>query len=130
MKLDETRSYKKAEDAIHCLYTNGVVFLYNINENVLEEEISKLYGMIKERNDCIEDINNQMIATNAYRFRGNYKCLGVYCCEISVGLYKDNRGVIAMTGWNTSVLHGDIDITPSKKALMSMMMLGWGVCGT
>lgn len=64
------------------------------------------------------------MVTNPYYYRGIDGCLGVQCCEINAGLYKDSHETVALFGgWNNSVLHGDYNVRPGMKALASLGLM-------
>ena len=123
---------KTAEEAIEKLYgdTHSVI-LYHSNEKILEQEISKLFKEIKARNAQIEDIEEQMLPTNSYRWDDIDGCLAVKCAEISMRTFKENSGCLALfTGFNYSVLSKPDERRPlSPKAMSSLAMLGSMVAG-
>ena len=123
MKVEKDESFKTADEAIDFVLKHDRVVMYDMHEERLIKEINKLYSMIKNYNEKIDGLDDQYMATNPYFYRGIDGCLGVQCCEIDIGLYKDHHDHIALGGWNNSVLHGDYDVRPGMKAITTLMTM-------
>lgn len=102
------------------------VDLYDINSKKAYNKCLEIYRFVKEYNKG-KPLDEQILPSNPYSYRGIKGCLGVQCYGISMGTYKKNRECIALfTNWNESVL--DIsnekpEIRPGIKALSSMTLM-------
>jgi len=129
--INYSKNYQanNVKDGLRIIYDDPYhnLVLYSTSEKELRNIVKGVYEGIKKKNAEIEDINQQMLPTCGYYFRGIHGCLGVYCCEISMGTFEKNASCIAMfTGWNYNVLTDPTAREPiSAKAMTSLAMLGY-----
>lgn len=103
--------FKDPDDAIK--YMNETNFedevsVYDINSDTALEKTCKIYEAIKEYNKN-KPLDNQILPTNPFGFRGIVGCLGVQVYSIGLGTYKRNHECIAVfTGYDKSVLDRSI----------------------
>ena len=72
----------------------------------LDIKLKEFQKRIKEENNKIEDINEQIILTNPYYFDKIVGCLHNYAVEVSGDKVKNVYGKIALfTGWDDDVLN-------------------------
>lgn len=123
-------TFEKPDDAISYMVENNFEYeitVYDTNSNRAYEKTSKIYEYIKEYNKG-KPLDDQILPTNPFGFRGILGCLGVKCYTIGLGKYKRNHQSIALfSGHKSSVLdtsNEDAHIVPSMKALTSLAMLG------
>lgn len=131
MKISEKEdhTFKNVDDAIKYMYETKFerdISVYDINSDKALKKIQKIYEAIKEYNKG-KPLNEQILPTNPYGFRGILGCLGVMVYDIALGTYERNHKCIALfTGFNESVLDTSIepaDVRPSLKALSSLVMI-------
>ncbi len=127
----EYPAFNNADDAIKYIHdTNfdGEVIVYDINTDRAYEKVRKIYDAIKEYNKG-KELNNQILPTEPFGYRGIIGCLGVQCYSIALGTYERNKNKLALFygGYYDIVL--DISkekpsIYPSVKALSSLALIG------
>ena len=122
--------FENPNDAIKYMMDNnltGEVSVYDTNENIAYAKTSKIYKVIREYN-IGKSLDDQILPTNAFGFRGIAGCLGVKVYSIGLGRYKDNHDKIALfSGYNSSVLDQSNEcaqIIPGMKALSSLALIG------
>lgn len=126
----EDGAFENPNDAIKYIIDKdftGEVSVYDINENIAYAKTSKIYKVIKEYN-MGKPLDDQILPTNPFGFRGIVGCLGVKAYTIGLGRYKDNHDKIALfSGYNSSVLDQskeNANIIPGIKALTSLAIMG------
>lgn len=102
------------------------ISVYDIDTEKALNKTKPIYNAIKEYNKG-KPLDDQILPTNPFAYRGILGCLGVQCYSISLGTYKINHESIALfSGYNKSVLDTskEIDnIRPGLKALSSLALL-------
>jgi hypothetical protein len=127
---EEDHVFKNAGDAIKYMCETNFkheVAVYDINADKAYEKTKEIYAAIKEYNKG-KELNEQILPSYPFAYRGILGCLGVQCYSISVGTYERNRECIALftAGWNDNVLDTSIEksnIRPGIKALTSMGLM-------
>lgn len=127
---EEDHVFKNAGDAIK--YMNETNFeyevtVYDINADKTYEKTKEIYAAIKEYNKG-KELNEQILPSYPFAYRGIIGCLGVQCYSISVGTYERNRACITLftAGWNDNVLDTHTEksnIKPGLKALTSIGLM-------
>lgn len=132
MKIYEGKdgTFNNPDDAIkYAIETNfeDEVSVYDIKSDKAYEKTRKIYKAIKEYNKG-KPLDDQILPSNPFGFRGILGCLGVHVYSINLGTYKRNHDCIALfTGYNKSVLDTSTeiaDVSPGLKALASIAMFG------
>lgn len=126
----EDGTFKNPDDAIkYAVDTNfeNEVSVYDVNPDRAYEKTCKIYKAIKEYNKS-KPLDDQILPSNPFGFRGILGCLGVQVYTVGLGTYKVNRECIALfTGYNQSVLDTSIEkvnIGPGSNAMTSLTMIG------
>lgn len=127
----EYPAFNNVDDAIKYIHdTNfdGEVIVYDINSDRAYEKVRKIYDVIKEYNKG-KELNNQILPTEPFGYRGIVGCLGVQCYSIALGTYERNKNNLALFygGYYDIVLDiskEKISIYPSIKALSSLAIIG------
>ena len=121
--------FKNPSDAIKFMEeTNYVseISVYDVDSDKAYKETNEIYKAIKDYNKG-KLLDDQILPSNPFGFRGILGCLGVQVYSISLGTYKENREVVPLfTGWNTNVLDksmGSAEVRPGLKALSSLAMM-------
>ena len=127
IKEAEDGTFHDVSDAINYMKETNYerdVCVYDINDEKAYEKTIDIYEHLKSYNKG-KDLDNQILPTCPYAFRGILGCLGVSCYSIALGTYKRNHNLIAIcTGYNDSVLDAEkTDIRPSMRALASMSIV-------
>ena len=129
LKISEDDHFKNIDEAIQYMKNTNFerdVSVYDIDSKKAFMKTKEIYNFITEYNKG-KPLDDQILPTNPFGFRGIIGCLGVTCYSISTGTYKENHKCIApFTGYNDSVLDTSVekaDISPSFKALTSLAML-------
>lgn len=94
----EYPAFNNADDAIKYIHDknfNAEVIVYDINKDRAYEKVRKIYNFIKEYNKG-KELNNQILHTNPFEYRGIIGCLGVQCYSISLGTYAQNKNDLAL----------------------------------
>lgn len=131
MKIFEGKDgvFKNPDDVIKYMYETNFereVTVYDINPNKAYKKTASIYDAIKKYNEgkCMDE---QILPSNPFMFRGILGCLGVQCFSITLGTYKRNHESIALfTGFNKDVLDTstyDEHVKPSLKALYYLGVL-------
>lgn len=127
---DENGMFKEPEEAIKYMHTTNFekeVSIYDISSKDAYKKALQIYNAIKAYNKG-KKLDDQILPSNPFGFRGILGCLGVQVYSITLGTYKRNRECIALfTGYNKSVLDDSTEkpnITPGIKAIASLAMLG------
>jgi len=122
--------FKNPEDAINFMIDTDFkrdVSVYDINSDKAYKKTEAIYEAIKRYNKG-RSLDNQILPTWPFGYRGILGCLGVQVYEIGLGTYKQNHESIALfTGFKESVLDTSMEkanIGPGLKALSSLAMLG------
>ena len=124
----ELGHFKEVDDAIKymidCNY-EGEVSVYDVNTDKAYFKATRIYNEIKKYNKG-KPLDDQILPSNPYGFRGILGCLGVQVYSISLGTYKRNHEMISVfSGWNPDVLDTSVekaDISPGSKAIVSLMI--------
>ena len=130
MKLNEgDDAFKNVNDAIKFMHDTNFtmeVTVYDISDDDAYNKTKEIYKEIKKFN-VGKPLNDQILPTNPFKFRGMVGCLGVQAYTIGLGTYERNHESLAIfSGYNSSVLDESTEIAnvqPGLKARMSMMML-------
>lgn len=127
---EDENVFDNVEDAIKYMYETNFsrdIEIYDISSDKAFSKTKKIYEEIKKYNKG-KLLNEQILPSNPYGYRGIKGCLGVQCYSIMLGTYERNHNCIALfSGHNSDVLDISIesaDLTPSLKALSSLAMLG------
>lgn len=122
--------FKNPDDAIkYMIKTNFTrsVHLYDISSKNACAKTREVYNFIKEYN-IGKPLDDQILPTTPYAYRGILGCLGVQVYEIGLGTYKKNHECIVIFGaYKEDVLDTTVErpeIRPGLKALSSLAMLG------
>lgn len=130
VKIDTNydHAFDNVDDAIKYITETNFeheITMYDINTNKAYHKALEIYKTIKEYNKG-KPLDEQILPTNPYAFRGIVGCLGVQAYSIGLGTYKRNHKCIALfSGHNDSVLDTSAepaDVTPGLKALTSLAM--------
>lgn len=105
---DEKGTYDNTEDAIKFMESDGFkrdVSVYDINSKKALNKVYVLYEYIKQYNKG-KPLDDQILPSYPYSYRGIVGCLGVQCYSICLGTYKENRDSIPIftSGYNSNVL--------------------------
>ena len=105
---EEDYVFKNADDAIKYMHETKFeyeVAVYDVYADKAYEKVKEIYAAIKEYNKG-KELNEQILPSYPFAYRGIVGCLGVQCYSILVGTYERNKGCIALftAGWNDSVL--------------------------
>ena len=127
---EEDHVFKNADDAIKYMYETNFkyeVAVYDINADKAYEKTKIIYATIKEYNKG-KRLNEQILPSYPFAYRGIIGCLGVQCYSILVGTYERHRECISLftAGWNDNVLDTSVEksnIRPGLKALSSMALM-------
>lgn len=127
---EEDHVFKNAGDAIKYMHETNFkyeVAVYDINADKAYEKTKEIYAAIKEYNKG-KELNEQILPSYPFAYRGIIGCLGVQCYSISIGTYGRNRECITLftAGWNDNVLDTSTEksnIRPGLKALASMSLM-------
>ena len=127
---EEGHVFKNAGDAIKYLHETNFkyeVAVYDINADKAYEKTKEIYAAIKEYNKW-KELNEQILPSYPFAYRGIIGCLGVQCYSISIGTYGRNRECITLftAGWNDNVLDTSVEksnIRPVIKDLTSMSLM-------
>lgn len=126
---DEEHVFKNTDNVIkYMIETNfeQSILLYDISSKEAYEKTKEIYKFIKEYNNG-KPLDDQILPTEPYGYRGILGCLGVQVYEIGLGTYKRNHECIVMFGsYNENVLDTSretANIRPGLKALMSLAMI-------
>lgn len=121
--------FKNPEDAIKYMFETNFesdITVYDINADDAYKKTQPIYDAIKAYNEG-KPLDDQILPSNPYGFRGILGCLGVQAYSISGGTYARNREVLSLfTGYNQSVLDTSkekSDVRPGLKALSSMALM-------
>ena len=127
---EDENVFDNVEDAIKYMYETNFsrdIEIYDISSDKAFSKTKKIYEEIKKYNKG-KLLNEQILPSNPYGYRGIKGCLGVQCYSIMLGTYERNHNCIALfSGHNSDVLDTSTesaDLTPSLKALSSLAMLG------
>ena len=132
MKIYEGKEgvFEKLEDAIKYMKESNFeneVSVYAIDSNKAYKKAQQIYEVIKEYNKG-KTLDDQILPSNPFGYRGILGCLGVQVYAISLGTYKRNHECISLfTRWNKSVLDTSIEeahIVPGLKAMSSLALMG------
>ena len=127
---EEDHVFKNTEDAIKYIQETNFeqeVAVYDINADKASRKTKEIYMVIKEYNKG-KELNDQILPSYPFAYRGIIGCQGVQCYSISLGTYKRNRECISLftAGWNDTVLDTTIEksnIRPGIKAITSMGLI-------
>lgn len=131
MKIYESENgvFKNIEDAVKYIKETNFekeVSLYDIDTDKAYNKAKEIYKVIKEYNKD-KPLNEQILPTNPFGYRGILGCLGVQAYSISFGTYESNHDKIALfTGYNQNVLDTSKEksnVMPGMKALSSLSLL-------
>lgn len=127
---DEEGIFENPDDAINYIKKTNFekeISVYDIDSDKAYSKTRQIYDMVRDFNKG-KPLNQQLLPTKPFGYRGILGCLGVQVYSISFGTYEKNRECIALfTGYNESVLDTSVEranIRPSLKALASMAMIG------
>ena len=122
-------TFKNPEDAVRYMQKTNFkndITVYDIDSDKAYQKTREIYEAIKEYNKG-KPLNDQILPTNPFGFRGIVGCLGVQGYSIDLGIYEKNHKCVALfTGYNSSVLDTSTEkanIRPSMKALTSLAMI-------
>ena len=124
---EEDHVFKNAGDAIKYMRETNFKHEVAVYADKAYEKTKEIYAAIKEYNKG-KELNEQILPSYPFAYRGIIGCLGVQCYSISVGTYERNRECITLftAGWNDNVLDTSIEksnIRPGIKALTSMGLM-------
>lgn len=126
----EDGMFKWPEDAIKYMYATNFekeVSVYDICSADAYKKTEEIYKVIKAYNKG-KRMEEQILPSLPFGFRGILGCLGVQVYSITLGTYKDNHECIALfTGYNKSVLDDSKEmphVVPGLKAVSSLALLG------
>ena len=131
MKIYEAQDgiFKNTEDAIRYMIENNFekeVSVYDVNSDKAYKKTNEIYSVIKEYNKG-KPLDDQILPTNPFVYRGIVGCLGVKVYNIDLGTYKDNHELLApFTGFNDSVLDTSSEkanVKPGLEAMASLAMI-------
>lgn len=132
MKIYELEEgiFEKLDDAIKYMKESNFekeVSVYAIDSNKAYKKALEIFKVIKEYNKG-KPLDDQILPSNPFGYRGILGCLGVQVYSITLGKYKDNRECIALfTGYNDRVLDTSVEkahIVPGVKAMSSLALMG------
>lgn len=126
----EEGMFDKVEDAIKYMKESNFekeVSIYAANSNKAYKKALEIFKVIKEYNKG-KPLEDQILPSNPFGFRGILGCLGVQVYSITLGKYKNNCECIALfTGYNDRVLDTSVEkahIVPGVKAMSSLALIG------
>jgi hypothetical protein len=99
--------------------------LYDINDDKALAKTRVINQFIKEYNKG-KDLDDQILPSNPYPYRGIIGCLGVQVYAICLGTYKENNGSITLGGYNSYVLDKSKEepiVVPNLKSLTAFRMI-------
>ena len=103
------------------------VSIYAADSNKAYKKALEIFKVIKEYNKG-KPLEDQILPSNPFGFRGILGCLGVQVYSITLGKYKNNCECIALfTGYNERVLDTSVEkahIVPGVKAISSLALIG------
>lgn len=122
--------FQELDDAIKYMKESNFekeVSVYAIDSNKAYKKAQQIYEVIKEYNKG-KPLDDQILPSSPFGYRGIVGCLGVQVYAISLGTYKKNHECISLfSRWNESVLDTNIEkanICPGSKAMMSLALMG------
>ena len=123
--------FKDAKEAIKYMKETNFeneVSVYDINDKKAYEKTHEIYEAIKEYNKK-KPLEEQILPSYPFGFRGILGCLGVQVYSIMLGTYKNNHNHISpfTGGFKASVLDTSLEtpnIRPGMKALTMLAMIG------
>lgn len=122
--------FDKVEDAIKYMKESNFekeVSIYAVDSNKAYKKALEIFKVIKEYNKG-KPLEDQILPSNPFGFRGILGCLGVQVYSITLGKYKNNCECIALfTGYNERVLDTSVEkahIVPGVKAMSSLALIG------
>lgn len=126
----EEGMFDKVEDAIKYMKESNFekeVSIYAADSNKAYKKALEIFKVIKEYNKG-KPLEDQILPSNPFGFRGILGCLGVQVYSITLGKYKNNCECIALfTGYNERVLDTSVEkahIVPGVKAMSSLALIG------
>ncbi len=126
----EESMFDKVEDAIKYMKESNFekeVSIYAADSNKAYKKALEIFKVIKEYNKG-KPLEDQILPSNSFGFRGILGCLGVQVYSITLGKYKNNCECIALfTGYNERVLDTSVEkahIVPGVKAISSLALIG------
>lgn len=126
----EEGMFDKVEDAIKYMKESNFekeVSIYAADSNKAYKKALKIFKVIKEYNKG-KPLEDQILPSNLFGFRGILGCLGVQVYSITLGKYKNNCECIALfTGYNDRVLDTSVEkahIVLGVKAMSSLALIG------
>ena len=127
---DYDNIFENVADAIKFMYFTKFsreVGVYDIDDKIAYFKVKQLFNEIKKYN-IQKQLEDQVLPSNLFPFRGIKGCLGVQCYSILLGTYKENHECWSpfTRGYNESVLDTSdesSDVRPGLKALHSMSLL-------
>lgn len=127
---EEEGIFEQLDDAIKYMKESNFekeVSVYAIDSNKAYKKALEIFKVIKEYNKG-KPLDDQILPSNPFGYRGILGCLGVQVYSITLGKYKDNRECIALfTGYNDRVLDTSVEkahIVPGVKAMSSLALMG------
>lgn len=127
---EEEGIFEQLDDAIKYMKESNFekeVSVYAIDSNKAYKKALEILKVIKEYNKG-KPLDDQILPSNPFGYRGILGCLGVQVYSITLGKYKDNRECIALfTGYNDRVLDTSVEkahIVPGVKAMSSLALMG------
>lgn len=121
--------FKNPDDAIEYMIKTNFkrsVHLYSINSKEAYAKTEEIYKFIREYNKG-KPLNNQILPTTPFGYRGILGCLGVQVYEITFETYSKNHEFIVIFGsYREDVLDTTVekpDIRPGLKALSSLALI-------
>lgn len=122
--------FDNVEDAIKFMQnTNFVreVSVYDINTEKAYNKAMQILEFVREYNKG-KPLNDQILPTSPFAYRGIVGCLGVQAYSIGLGTYENNKNLLVMFGrYMPEILDTSEetpDIHPGPKALTTLAMLG------
>lgn len=87
---------KTSDEAIQLLYSgqHRSVIMYSSNSKTLSKALREVYEVIRERNQSVPDVGQQMLPTEPYYWDDIDGCLAVRCAEISVDTVSASEGYL------------------------------------
>lgn len=126
--------FKSSDDAIKYMHVTNFeneISIYDINSDKAYKKIQEIYKAIKEYNKE-KSLDDQILPSYPFGFRGILGCLGVQVYSITLGTYKRNHECIALfTGYNKSVLDTSVEksnVILGLKAMSSLAILASMMC--
>lgn len=120
-KLDEAIKYMKDSNY------EKEISVYAIDSNKAYKKALEIFKVVKEYNKG-KPLDDQILPSNPFGFRGILGCLGVQVYSITLGRYKNKHECIALfTGYNDKVLDTSVEkahIVPGLKVMSSLALMG------